>query len=1569
MNAEYSKPLAFVSEIAGNAWVKSPDGSCRQLHKGDAVYEHDVVVADNAGFLKLQSANGVFLDVREGGEVVLNIDLFIDRNCAGDEDSVSSAMPGGAHPENMNTIKQEVQKSSNESSGIHGYLRVARLSGTGQAEPYHFSSFTSGYQASFASRNGGSNAFLDGRATMDERIVMSNSVTRSYQETDTSGFGFRYQSLPSQQKNSGNWGVPDAVDDQFTVIEDGTLTVSVPGILGNDSTGGDGGVLSVMSYTNPLHGTLLQNPDGSFIYTPEANYNGHDSYTYTIRDADGDTSTAKVTITVTPVNDVPAAVNDTYMTKEDTALSGNVSTNDTPSGDGGNVWSLESGPTHGTLALNADGSFVYMPEANYNGVDSFSYRITDVDGDTSTATAMIMVNPADDFPEAVNDIYTTNEDTVLSGSVSANDTPSGDGGNVWSLESGPTHGTLALNPDGSFLYTPAANYNGPDSFTYKITDADGDSSTATAMITVNPADDFPEAVNDSYTTNEDTVLSGSVSANDIPSGDGGNVWSLESGPTHGTLALNPDGSFLYTPAANYNGPDSFTYKITDVDGDTSTATASITVNPVNDPPQANPDINSVKVNNTIVVDVLYGVVESSGNLSGMDTDPDGDTLTVSGVKAGTAGSANEVGTSGVGLSICGTYGHLTLNMDGSYTYSADTAASRDLFPTETVQDVFSYAISDGNGGSSFTTLTVTIAGTKTLEQKVYEDALTIPPNLSQGNYDAGAVSVVSGSLSLLFPETGGLGAVYTTVTDMAAGDPDPLVYTTAGNVLSSLGVQVHYSADSGGTVLAGYADANGDGAYTAGADRIVFTMTIDDASSGAYTFALNDQVDHPEKSGDKGMLSIDLAPEVSVTEADGDRVTVSSGFVIDIQNDVPKANANNLEMTAKPIDTNLTLIMDNSGSMRLRPATDGYEMKITIAARDAEKLIDDYSALGNVKVQIIAFSDTAQALAVWVDSAEAKAILESMANGEYIDGATNYDDPLALVMETYGQEGKLASPATQNVSYFISDGQPNRPDGSAGIDSSEQAQWEAFLNENAIDSYAIGVEDAVYGGNLDPIAYNGMTGTDQPSIVVLDINDLSKVLSNTVVPSAVTGTLIESSGADAPAWVGSITIDKTTYTFNRDTDSVTVSGTYRSTFDPLTHTLAITTLGFGNDLYLNSILVVNMETGAFTYMAPRTVVNSSFTDYFSYVIRDYDGDTSTASGSITVDSPFVGTAGDDTLSGGNGADYISGLDGNDILYGGSGNDILDGGTGKDSLYGGAGNDTLAWDPNDGVVQGNLGTDTLIIPVDATFDFGPGLSPLSGIEVLQLDIHAQVLNLAPGSVASLAPSGSVLSIKGDGTNGVELSGAWTASSSDPGYSVFTSGLQTVKIEHGIYLIDRGTDAPDSLTGIDNGSQNDWLLGYAGDDTLNGGDGNDLLDGGSGSDLLRGGSGNDILVYDSSDSLPGAVDGGSGTDTLMLTNGDWIDFGDPGNNADRFTGIEIIDLASDPAANAIENLDSSDLMTMTGGSGTLSIFKGIGDTVSFGDMVLAGSGEPVALNGSTCIMDRYTGGGATVYVQHS
>src|SRR5207237_369306 len=189
-----------------------------------------------------------------------------------------------------------------------------------------------------------------------------------------------------------------------------------------------------------------------------------------------------------------------------------------------------------------------------------------------------------DAQAATNDADTTNEDTALNvaaADVLGNESDVDGDALTAILVSSPAQGSVTLNANGSFTYTPAANYNGGDSFTYKANDGALNSNVATVSITVTAVNDAPVANAQSVTTAEDTAKAITLTASDV---DGDTLtYSIVFGPSHGSLSgAAPNVS--YTPAANYNGADSFTFKANDGTVDSNVATVSLTVTAVNDAP-------------------------------------------------------------------------------------------------------------------------------------------------------------------------------------------------------------------------------------------------------------------------------------------------------------------------------------------------------------------------------------------------------------------------------------------------------------------------------------------------------------------------------------------------------------------------------------------------------------------------------------------------------------------------------------------------------------------------------------------------------------------------------------------------------------------------------------------------------------------------------------------------------------------------------------------------------------------------------------------------------------------------
>jgi VCBS repeat-containing protein len=255
-----------------------------------------------------------------------------------------------------------------------------------------------------------------------------------------------------------------------------------------------------------------------------------------------------------PLDDSPIANNDINNTLSGLAVSGDVSTNDYLSIDGGNTWSLLTGVSNGTLVFNPDGSYTYTSDSGYVGTDSFTYTLCDGNGDCSQATVSITVNPplspsTNNPPVAVNDNTTGISNTPISGNLLSNDyDPDGDSLSASVIPvTPPSHGTVTINPDGTYTYIPDSSYVGTDSFTYEVCDngTPVQCSQGTVTITILPlTTNITVANDDNYITQYNTPLLGDVSLNDYdPEGDIQGPYTLNTIPLNGTITFNTDGSF------------------------------------------------------------------------------------------------------------------------------------------------------------------------------------------------------------------------------------------------------------------------------------------------------------------------------------------------------------------------------------------------------------------------------------------------------------------------------------------------------------------------------------------------------------------------------------------------------------------------------------------------------------------------------------------------------------------------------------------------------------------------------------------------------------------------------------------------------------------------------------------------------------------------------------------------------------------------------------------------------------------------------------------------------------------
>ena len=473
---------------------------------------------------------------------------------------------------------------------------------------------------------------------------------------------------------------PASSDLGFNLAMAGITSSAAGGVLANDIEL-DGQALTATRLTNTGNGNVAFNSDGTFTYTPGLNFHGTDTFTYAASDGTN-SSNATVTITVHPgPNDIPETMPDSYDGTEDQTLvvqvaSGVLDNDNDPDLDPLTAV-LHTPAANGAVTLNPDGSFNYVPDADFAGVDSFFYIANDTIDDSAPTEVTLNIANVPDRPVAHADVFVAQPGQSLSvpaAGVLGNDTD-GDVGTVLTaqLASGPSSGTFNLAPDGGFTFTPDGASPGTATFSYHASDGALQSlSPATVTIHINAR---PNTTANNYTVVEDNALAvnapGVLGDDSDPEG-AGLTAKLVSDVSNGTLALAADGSFTYTPDADYWGGDSFIYAANDGLQDSVPTQVSLFVSPVNDPPVASPDNYTVLANQTINIGVPEGVLAN-------DVDIDNASI-------------------GSLLGVTTTNGTLALETDGSFTYTPDADFAG--------EDSFTYTVFDGLLSSAETTVTL-----------------------------------------------------------------------------------------------------------------------------------------------------------------------------------------------------------------------------------------------------------------------------------------------------------------------------------------------------------------------------------------------------------------------------------------------------------------------------------------------------------------------------------------------------------------------------------------------------------------------------------------------------------------------------------------------------------------------------------------------------------------------------------------------------------------------------------------------------------------------------------------------
>ncbi|HEX5218075.1 MAG TPA: Ig-like domain-containing protein, partial [Verrucomicrobiae bacterium] len=394
---------------------------------------------------------------------------------------------------------------------------------------------------------------------------------------------------------------PTANSQSLSVPEDGSLNIT---LTGNDA---EGAALTYLILNEPGHG-IITGDAPNLVYTPTANFDGTDSFTFKVNDGQSDSATATISITVTPVNDAPVAQAQTAGTPEDTPLNLVLRGSDVEGSP--LTFAVVTSPEHGDLSGVAP-HLTYTPSLNYSGPDSFTYLAIDDGATSAVATVSITVHPVGDAPVAADQTITTDEDLPVSVTLTAVDA---EGDPLqFTLLTQPAHGTLTGTPP-DLNYSPHTNYHGEDAFTFKASDADSDSLPASVTLTVRPLNDPPEALVTVVATYEDMATNVVLVATDAD-GDALSYRVVE-GPADGTLiGIAPE--LVFSPAADFHGTNTFTFVAADQFSTSAPVAITVIVMPQNDVPVAEAKVAAVDEDVAIPI-----------TLTGTDADDDVLTFTV-----------------------------------------------------------------------------------------------------------------------------------------------------------------------------------------------------------------------------------------------------------------------------------------------------------------------------------------------------------------------------------------------------------------------------------------------------------------------------------------------------------------------------------------------------------------------------------------------------------------------------------------------------------------------------------------------------------------------------------------------------------------------------------------------------------------------------------------------------------------------------------------------------------------------------------------------------------------------------
>jgi len=934
-------------------------------------------------------------------------------------------------------------------------------------------------------------------------------------------------------------------DDADSISEDEFPNSTTGNVLDNDLDP-DGDTLTVSevdgvsgdvgSQVTGTYGVVTIAEDGSYIYQLD---NGNpivqalgggetvlETFDYTADDGNGGTATATLTITVNGVNDATVTAPDEGLTDEDTAITIDVLANDedVDQSDTLTITSVtQPSDTDDGVVTNNVGDLTFTPGANFDSLSvgesattTFTYTtISAGSGETATETVTVTVNGLNDAPTAVNDAETTDQNSTVNidllgadDSVAADSDPDGDAltvtqingitaGGVITLASGAL---LQVNGNGTVDYDPNGQFDSldqgdvaTDSFTYVISDGNGGTSTATATVTVNGVEDATETEPDLGITDEATPITLSVLDNDTDpdAGESLSIGSVStpskgSASTNGTtVTFDPDSDFEDLGVGE-SEVISFEYTLTT--GEVETVT--VTVNGINDGPVAVNDNEETDQNSLVNIDLL-GADDSVA----ADSDADGDALTIAEINGVTAGGTITLASGA----------EVTVNGNGTVDYDPNDQFNS-LAQGTSVTDSFTYVISDGSGGTSTATATVTING--------LDDAMDTNPDMGS-TFEGSPVTI-----------------------DVLANDSD----IDSGDALSIDSVNQPSDINDGtvvnnGTDLTFTPGTNFESLGVGESATTTFSYVVEAAGSGetrteTVTVTVNGLNDDPAAVDDIGSTDEDTSIVIDVLDNDTD---------VDTNDDLSVS-----AVSQPPAGQGSVSITNGGDDVTFNPGSDFNDL----AQGETEVVVFDYDLSdgsgGNdnatVRVTVTGINDAPDLVDDETTTDEETAVtIDVLANDSDVDNG----DTLTLTDVNQPPVGKGTAAITGGGTLVTFD--PGNDFNSLADGESELVSFEYEVTDSYGATSTANITVTVEGLNDGPDALDDNDDTTENANVVIDVlgNDTDADTTDTLTVTGVTqpvgglGTTSVSGGGTT------VTFEPgTDFDYLRGTESEVVSFTY-----------------------------------------------------------------------------------------------------------------------------------------------------------------------------------------------------------------------------------------------------------------------------------------------------------------------------------------------------------------------------------------------------------------------------------------